>query len=374
MKNPFVYGLPYVHFIMIFREKIRRFIAFILTVAMVVCNVPISTFAAQRYPSELDGWKVRAIWSETLTTDCEWSAAEDSSKQPKVNISYRLENANKDYPAGSVQFTVPGIRNLAFACFAIESMLKNKLHTAIVYATRLPRGGIDPDVCYTMPRCEQAKEAILARLGLKGIHFTIKRMDANSEKTIVRDPDEYVLVLSAYSSTGAGSNITVQTRSENGNVTTPVDLAGVYCDNVTNIIPGPQSSDERNVRIRCAMEIAYLVRKSAELMAQQYEGDSLRQNGCFNTAMLALYYAHPGGRSILGTCLTPGLAGVFMKDIFADEPFSPLKETQRKTVLQAVNRIERGHVGEDRILLCMSDTLIKNAGISEEAYRNLRYR
>lgn len=265
------------------------------------------------------------------------------------------------------------IRNLAFACFAIESMLKNKLHTAIVYATRLPRSGIDPDVCYTMPRCEQAKEAILARLGLKGIHFTIKRMDANSEKTIVRDPDEYVLVLSAYSSTGAGSNITVQTRSENGSVTTPVDLAGVYCDNVTNIIPGPQSSDERNVRIRCAMEIAYLVRKSAELMAQQYEGDSLRQNGCFNTAMLALYYAHPGGRSILGTCLTPGLAGVFTKDIFVDEPFSPLKETQRKTVLQAVNRIERGHVGEDRILLCMSDTLIKNAGISEEAYRNTAY-
>lgn len=112
MKNPFVYGLPYVHFIMIFREKIRRFIAFILTVAMVVCNVPISTFAAQSYPSELDGWKVRAIWSETLTTDCEWSAAEDSSKQPKVNISYRLENANKDYPAGSVQFTVPGIGNV----------------------------------------------------------------------------------------------------------------------------------------------------------------------------------------------------------------------------------------------------------------------
>lgn len=107
----FVCGLPRVYFAMALKERIRRFIAFILTIAMVICNVPISVFAAQNYPSELDGWKVRAIWNETLTTDYEWSASEASSRQPKINVSYRLENANKDYPAGSVQFTVPGIGN-----------------------------------------------------------------------------------------------------------------------------------------------------------------------------------------------------------------------------------------------------------------------
>ena len=96
---------------MALKGRIRRFIAFVLTIAMTICNVPVSAFAAQSYPSELDGWKVRAVWNETLTTDYEWSANEASSRQPKINVSYRLENANKDYPAGSVQFTVPGIGN-----------------------------------------------------------------------------------------------------------------------------------------------------------------------------------------------------------------------------------------------------------------------
>lgn len=96
-----------------FKETTRRFIAFVLMIAMIICNVPISAFAAQNYPSELDGWKVRVIWSDTLTTDYGWSAEKNSSMRPKINVSYRLENANKDYSIGSIRFTVPGVGNVS---------------------------------------------------------------------------------------------------------------------------------------------------------------------------------------------------------------------------------------------------------------------
>lgn len=267
------------------------------------------------------------------------------------------------------------IGNLAFACFAMESMLRNDLDAAIVYETRLPKKDNEDHICYTMERCEQAKQAILAKLGMTGLQFRLERMDTNAGKMITRNPGERVLVLSAYGSTGAGSNIATQMRlgMNSNNVAASTDLSGVYCDSVTNIIPGPQPEDDRDTRIRKAMESTYLVRKSGELMAQQYKGDIIRQRGCLNDALKALYYTHPGGRSILGICLAPGSKGNFSKDIFPDEAFSPLKETQRKTVLQAVNRIERGHIGGKRILLCMSDTLIQNAGISEEAYCSTAY-
>ena len=87
-------------------------IASILTAVMIICSIPINVSAAPNYKSELNGWKVKAVWNETLTTDYEWDAKKNESKHPKVNVSYRLENASQDYPAGSVCFTIPGIGNL----------------------------------------------------------------------------------------------------------------------------------------------------------------------------------------------------------------------------------------------------------------------
>lgn len=95
--------------IMSFRVRLKRCIAFMLTVVMMVCNIPIVSFAAETYQSELNGWKIRAIWNETLSTNYEWEAGHNSSKQPKINVSYRIENADKDYSAGTVHFLIPGI-------------------------------------------------------------------------------------------------------------------------------------------------------------------------------------------------------------------------------------------------------------------------
>jgi len=32
-------------------------------------------------------------------------------RQPKIVTTYRIENADKDYPAGSIHFAIPGIGN-----------------------------------------------------------------------------------------------------------------------------------------------------------------------------------------------------------------------------------------------------------------------
>lgn len=90
----------------------RRILASVLTVAMLLTNIHVESFAeaGTSYQSYLDGWKVDTAWS-SLSTDYTWDAAVESVRQPKEVITYRIRNADRDFPAGSLQFTVPGIGN-----------------------------------------------------------------------------------------------------------------------------------------------------------------------------------------------------------------------------------------------------------------------
>lgn len=264
--------------------------------------------------------------------------------------------------------------NLAFACFAMDAMLKHQIPVLLVYASPLPKKEeVQDGSCYTMSRLEEAKEAILAKHGKTGMKFKIERMDASSDKEIKREPNEYVIVLSAYSSTGAGSNITIQTKLKNG-LTPPEDLRGVCCDDITNLIPGPQKRDLWDARIRYGMTATYYFYKTGELESQKYKDDEIARQKCMSAVMQHLYHGHHGGRSVLERCLTPGQEGKFKKDAFSDDPRSPFKETQRKILLQAVNRVERGrNSGEGKRLICLSNTLVEKAGISEDSYRDAAY-
>ena len=266
------------------------------------------------------------------------------------------------------------ICNLAFACFTMDAMLKHQIPALIVYATPLPKTGETQDSsCYSMSRLEEAKNAILAKHGKTGMKFRIERMDAGSDKEITRESDEYVLVLSAYGSTGAGSNITVRTKLKDG-LTPPEDLRGVSRDDITNIIPGPHKRDLWDARIRYSMTATYYFYKMGELESQRYEGDPITQKKCMSVILQHLYHGYHGSRSVLGRCLTPGQEGKFKKDAFPDDPFSPFKETQRKILLQAVNRVERGRNNTGgKMLICLSNTLIEKAGISESAYLGTAY-
>ena len=89
----------------------KRFLALCLSVIIAFTNIQWQTFAegvTDHYSNYLDGWKVDVAWS-TLSTDYEWNAAGDSTRQPKIVVTYRIENAEKDYPAGSMHFAIPGI-------------------------------------------------------------------------------------------------------------------------------------------------------------------------------------------------------------------------------------------------------------------------
>lgn len=88
----------------------QKILAMIMVVTLLVTNIPLEAFAesGNDYQSKLDGWTVQAVWNAS-STDYEWNASENASRQPKITVTYRIRNAEKDYPQGSMTFTVPGI-------------------------------------------------------------------------------------------------------------------------------------------------------------------------------------------------------------------------------------------------------------------------
>ena len=92
------------------RRKGKKIIAWVLTFVLLLTNVDLETLAGDMIPyaSYLDGWKVDVAWS-TMTQNYEWNATADEVRQPKIVVTYRMENAEKAYPAGSLSFTIPGI-------------------------------------------------------------------------------------------------------------------------------------------------------------------------------------------------------------------------------------------------------------------------
>lgn len=79
-----------------------------MIVALLVTDIPLEVFATNSengYQSKLDGWTVHAVWN-TSSTDYEWDALENTSRQPKITVTYRIRNAEKDHPKGAVTFTI----------------------------------------------------------------------------------------------------------------------------------------------------------------------------------------------------------------------------------------------------------------------------
>ena len=92
------------------RQKGKKIIAWVLTFVILIANADLEALAGGMtpYASYLDGWKVDVAWN-TMTQNYEWNATADEVRQPKIVATYRMENAEKDYPAGSLSFTIPGI-------------------------------------------------------------------------------------------------------------------------------------------------------------------------------------------------------------------------------------------------------------------------
>lgn len=89
-------------------KQVRKRIAAVLALVMLLSEVSMPVYAEDTYSGYLDGWNVQAAWS-TLSSNYVWDAADDGMRQPKLVITYRIDHADRDYPAGSLQFQVPGI-------------------------------------------------------------------------------------------------------------------------------------------------------------------------------------------------------------------------------------------------------------------------
>lgn len=86
---------------------VRRMFAVWMAAVLLVVSVPELSFAEQ-YGNFLDGWSVECVWSD-LNAEYEWNAAEDEGRQPKLMFTYHMEHAGRDYPAGSLSVSIPGI-------------------------------------------------------------------------------------------------------------------------------------------------------------------------------------------------------------------------------------------------------------------------
>ena len=89
-------------------HKYRRVLAGLLAAVVTLTGIRVPAFADSEYSDYLDGWKVQAAWS-TLSTDYRWDAHGDETRQPKIVVTYRMDQAKRDYPAGSLSFEIPGI-------------------------------------------------------------------------------------------------------------------------------------------------------------------------------------------------------------------------------------------------------------------------
>lgn len=90
--------------------RVRQTVSFLLALILTVTGIQVSTWADGGYNNYLDGWKVSCAWS-ILSNDYTWDADCSSVKQPKIVVTYRLENAEHAYEPGDIQFDIPGIGN-----------------------------------------------------------------------------------------------------------------------------------------------------------------------------------------------------------------------------------------------------------------------
>ncbi len=92
----------------ILKNPVRSIAAAVLIIVLLFNEIPHMTFAEEGSSSYLDGWTVQAAWSD-LSLVYQWDAEEEEIRQPKMVVTYRMQNAARTYPAGSLSFTIPGI-------------------------------------------------------------------------------------------------------------------------------------------------------------------------------------------------------------------------------------------------------------------------
>lgn len=56
----------------------------------------------------LEGWRVDVAWN-TLSTDYDWNATTNQTRQPKMYVLFRVDNAERTYNPGDLTFIVPGV-------------------------------------------------------------------------------------------------------------------------------------------------------------------------------------------------------------------------------------------------------------------------
>ena len=94
------------------KENLRKYLSLVLSIIILVMSLPINLvnlYAEEdEYSNYLEGWKVEVAWSN-MSYDYEWNATQPEQKQAKLYVTYRVDNAERNYNVGELKFTIKGI-------------------------------------------------------------------------------------------------------------------------------------------------------------------------------------------------------------------------------------------------------------------------
>ena len=111
----------------------NRIISIYLVIVIFLSSIQIPVFASE-YENTLNGWKVEVSYNDN-SKDYIWNSTYDEQKTITIRATYRIEQSEKDYKKGDIQFKIPGIGNIN--------------RKTIVEAFKLPGDNDDSEWSYT---------------------------------------------------------------------------------------------------------------------------------------------------------------------------------------------------------------------------------
>lgn len=261
------------------------------------------------------------------------------------------------------------IERFCFVANAFVEMIEKEAHVGILFTNALPEDTNinDGKNYYTKYTLEKLEECLQRRYGAThGLSVKIKKGNVKNENEIKQMMDqgitdkEFVLIVTAYQSLGAGSNFHYHKKNEDVIDSVEYDLDAIFCDEIKQIIPSV-SSEEREVsfdtRIKTMLTAEYYYIKYANFAKQLAISDEnkIREH-------IPKY---------LKTIWTNISTKDSKKNITEEDPTSAYYQSCAAKFLQAFARMDRGKKKSENIILGITNPLVEKGGINKNIYKNI---
>lgn len=281
-----------------------------------------------------------------------------------LNLPFDINSGN------STSKLSKSIESFCFVANALVEMIEKEAHVGILFANALPEDAITNDGknYYTTYTLEQLAECVKRRYSATHeISVEIKKGNVKNEKEIKQRLDQgitekqYLLIVTAYQSLGAGSNLHYHKKNEYDVVdSTEYDLDAIFCDEIRQIIPSVPNNDRDvsfETRINTMLTAEYYYIKYANFAKQLGISDEKTIMAHIPRYLKSIWTNIPNKGN--------------EKNITKDDPLSAYYQSCAAKFLQAFARMDRGKKKSENIILGVTDSLIENGGINKTIYHNV---